>query len=179
MKQPGRADKKPPSVSAKAKAVSLLSRREHSTQELKSKLLQRGYPAEEVDDAVQWVHQHRFQSDERFAESLFRRRSATFGDRAIAAELSSHGLGARNKVTQSEVAGAAYVDEVQRAVQWVLKRHAGPIRDALAAQVETADKAQLLLLKSRVFKALASRGFDFDNIEAAWVDVLRELNSQS
>src|SRR5689334_14470071 len=79
--------------SARDRALGLLSRREHSTRELKQKLAQRGYDAADRDDAVESLTRSDYQSDERFAEVLIRRRAeAGYGPRYIEAELRSHGI---------------------------------------------------------------------------------------
>ncbi len=161
--------------SAKSKVVSLLARREHSQHELKAKLIQRGYSAEEAGDAIQWAASHQFQSDERFAHSLFRRRAPTFGDRAIQAELSQHGLSATplDPIENTEPAC-----ETERALAWIKRRKASSL-EALFMNNDSTDPGELLKLKSSVFRALGSRGFDFSHIDQAWRRILDEFNSNA
>ena len=55
-------------------AVRLLARREHGTQELITKLVQKGYNKTESTDIVHKCQELGLQSDKRFCESLLRRR---------------------------------------------------------------------------------------------------------
>lgn len=76
------------------KALGLLARREHSARELKTKLAVRGHAADEAATAIDRLKDQAYQSDDRFAASLARRRAAQgYGPRRIGAELRSHGLG--------------------------------------------------------------------------------------
>jgi regulatory protein len=84
---------KPAKGLAYDKALGLLARREHSTRELKTKLAQRGHDKNEAIEAVDRLKDQQYQSDDRFAASLARRRAAQgYGPRRIGAELRSHGL---------------------------------------------------------------------------------------
>ena len=75
------------------KALGLLARREHSARELKVKLAQRGHAADEAVAAIDRLKVGQYQSDDRFAGSLARRRAAQgYGPRRIEAELKSHNL---------------------------------------------------------------------------------------
>ncbi|HEX4918475.1 MAG TPA: regulatory protein RecX [Limnobacter sp.] len=167
--------------SAKSKALSFLSRREHSRLELTNKLLQRGYPATEVEEAVAWAIAHKFQSDERFAISLHRRRASTYGDRAIAAELNQHGLAPT--VFSSSVTDQAHpslsssdelLPEAERAHDWIVRRHEPNLRQIFLGQGKP-DSTELLALKAKIFRALAARGFEFGNIDRAWRRVISDI----
>ena len=75
------------------KALGLLARREHSARELKTKLAARGHKADEAAPAIEQLKERQYQSDDRFAVSLARRRAAQgYGPRRIQAELKSHGM---------------------------------------------------------------------------------------
>lgn len=108
---------KPP-LSLKGRALQLLAQREHSRLELRRKLLRRlnedarrddgraggGADPEpdarasladrhaEVDAVLDWLHAHRYLSDERFVESRVHARASRFGNRRIHQELSQHGV---------------------------------------------------------------------------------------
>jgi regulatory protein len=58
----------------KQAAYQILSRREHSRQELTRKLLDKDYQAEEVSDLVTRLEENDIQSDYRFADMIFRSR---------------------------------------------------------------------------------------------------------
>ena len=79
--------------SAYERALGLQSRREHSRRELATKLAQRGYGSDEAGAALDALADRAWQSDERYAESLIRRRvAAGYGPRQIAAELAAKGI---------------------------------------------------------------------------------------
>ncbi|WP_370261475.1 regulatory protein RecX [Limnobacter sp.] len=171
--------------SAKSKAVSLLGRREHSQVELRAKLLQRGYPEQEVQEAIDWVARHKFQSEERFIVSLHRRRASTFGDRAIEAELSQHGLNTHSKkfpeageVSTVEVLAEELTPEVDRAKAWILRRHHAALAKLYCPEGKP-DSAELLVIKAKVFRGLASRGFEFGNIDRAWRQVISDMQEDA
>ena len=87
-----RAGSKPP-ADAYGKALELLARREHSARELKSKLEQRGFAAEESAATLERLKSKDFQSDARFGEMLVRSRiEGGYGPRWILAELRTHGV---------------------------------------------------------------------------------------
>lgn len=78
---------------AYAKALGLLSRREHSQRELRRKLDRKGFAADESAAALQDLQRQSFQSDQRFAQMLVRSRvSQGQGPRRILAELRTHGI---------------------------------------------------------------------------------------
>ena len=79
---------------ARQVAIALLTRREHSRQELQRKLLARGLPQDEVAGALAELADDGWQDDTRFAETLTRvRAEAGYGPAHIRAELAMHALG--------------------------------------------------------------------------------------
>ena len=84
-----------PEPSPTQRALGMLTRREHSRQELSRKLVHRGVEASEAQAAIDKLAAVGWQDDARFAESLVRNRAASgYGPRHIRAELGTHGLGA-------------------------------------------------------------------------------------
>jgi len=80
-------------LSAKSVAVRLLSRREHSTYEIRDKLLQRDFDEAEVEQALIELQQGDWLSDERYAEAYIRmRQQKGFGPIRIANELNERGV---------------------------------------------------------------------------------------
>lgn len=74
-------------------AVSLLARREHSAQELRDKLIAKGYPAVLVSNALEQLGAQGLLSDARFAEVFARSRANKgYGAVRIAQELRRRGV---------------------------------------------------------------------------------------
>ena len=93
--QPGSraARETPPPPDPRRKALELLTRREHSRQELLRKLVQRGIDEESAETAVDDMAERGWQDDERFAQSLARSRASSGqGPLRIRAELRMHGI---------------------------------------------------------------------------------------
>lgn len=178
-----------PKASAKSKALSLLARREHSRKELHTKLLQRGYSEEEVAQAVEWASTNHLQSDDRFKQSLIRRRSPVLGDRVLEAELSQHGLSASGKhsdVFSDERSPGqpveddpdALLPESERAFAWLRRRYQSPLMMILEEGGSDKAAAQMAL-KAKAMRALGARGFDFGNIQKAWKRLLDEFEADA
>src|SRR5690606_2798808 len=78
--------------SLKARAVAMLSRREHSRHELKHKLAVYAKESDDIDSLLDGLARENWQSDERFAQSLVNRRADRKGTQLILNELRQHGL---------------------------------------------------------------------------------------
>ena len=80
-----------------ARGIDALSRREYSRKELREKLVQAleaGQSASEVDAVLDELESKKYLSNERYARSRVRMRSARYGNRRLAYELSMQGIGA-------------------------------------------------------------------------------------
>ena len=80
-----------------ARGIGALSRREYSRKELREKLVQAleaGQSASEVDAVLDELESKKYLSNERYARSRVRMRSARYGNRRLAYELSMQGIGA-------------------------------------------------------------------------------------
>ncbi|WP_428772899.1 recombination regulator RecX [Vibrio sp.] len=78
----------PYQLSAKQAAIHLLSRRDHGQYELSQKLAQRGYPEQEIEQAIEFCLAHRYLEDLRYAKSQVRQHIAKgHGERRIRQEL--------------------------------------------------------------------------------------------
>jgi regulatory protein len=131
--------------------IDLLSRREHSERELKTKLARRGHGEEEARAALDRLKDNSYQSDERFAASLARSRANHgYGPHRISAELKSHGL-ARPAI-RAAIEAADFDWTAAAAAQ--LQRRFG--RKPAADSTERARRAQFLL----------RRGFDPATVRA-------------
>jgi regulatory protein len=76
-----------PKHSAKSYAVWLLSKREYSATSLHKKLLARGYETEEITAVMQFLQEHNYQSDARYAGMKARTVAHCAGDWKIAKSL--------------------------------------------------------------------------------------------
>ena len=74
------------------RALRYLSRREHSRQELRKKLLPYAESDIELDELMTKLEAQSWLSDERFAESLVRRKSERYGSLKIVDELKQQGI---------------------------------------------------------------------------------------
>jgi regulatory protein len=74
------------------RALRYLSRREHSRQELRKKLLPYAESDTELDELMVKLETQSWLSDERFAESLVRRKSERYGSLKIVDELKQQGI---------------------------------------------------------------------------------------
>ena len=76
-----------------ARAVNLLSRREHSQKELRTKLIKAEFGLNEIDNTISKLTKADIQSDARFAENYLRYRSQRgFGSIKIKLELRERGV---------------------------------------------------------------------------------------
>ena len=106
---------KQPKLSLKNRALNYLSLREHSRLELGRKLARHVEEGDDIEALLDFLEQKRFLSCERFSEALIRRRSDSYGNNRIMAELQTHQLDpellAQTKVelAETEVARACAV----------------------------------------------------------------------
>ena len=132
---PGRADR----PSAYAKAVDLLARRAHFSAELRAKLTRRGYPGEEVEEAISRLRGHGYLDDLAAARDFVAGRLARepLGRRRLAADLARRGA--------PEEVVSAVLDEVlpdddraaaRTAADTWLARRRNPSKPALARYLE-------------------------------------------
>ena len=76
-----------------ARAVNLLSRREHSQAELRTKLLKAEFELEDINSIIEKLTKADIQSDARFAENYLRYRSQRgYGSQKIRLELKERGV---------------------------------------------------------------------------------------
>lgn len=81
-------------ISLKARALRYLSAREHSRLELGRKLARYVQEGDDVEALLDALEAAKLLSQERFSESLVRRRATRFGNSRILSELKSHGIAA-------------------------------------------------------------------------------------
>ena len=134
--------RKPPPEkgTAYSKAMGLLSRREQSRRELKRKLDQRGYEAEETEQALDRLGEQHYQDDERFAGMVVRNRAGQgYGPQRIRMELKTHGV---SDAAIRDLLDDADTDWEASAANQLRKRYGST---APADFAERAKRAQFLL----------------------------------
>lgn len=140
------------------RGIDALSRREYSRKELREKLVQAleaGQSASEVDAVLDELESKKYLSNERYARSRVRMRSARYGNRRLAYELVMKGIDAEEVQEALQEAG----DEFERAWAVWSRRYGNPPEDYKE--------------KTRQARFLAARGFGFDMIERVF-DKARE-----
>lgn len=147
-----------PKQSSKRYAVWLLSRREYSAAELRTKMIMRGYTAEEADEAMAFVTEHQFQSDERYAGMKARSTAHRAGNRRIAMVLKQKGI--EEEIATSQIASLAPEDE--RAIEAASK---------FRRQIAEAGMTQEL--SQKIWRFLSYRGFSSQAIKAAMAALSR------
>jgi regulatory protein len=146
----GEGDK--PAQSAKAYAISLLARQDYSAAALRSRLERRGYGADEIEDAMNFVISNNYQNDGRFAELRSRGAAKRAGNLRIEMTLRQKGIDAdlaREQVRQLE-------PEEERVVHAAAK-----FRPQLQKTGMTPE------LKMKIYRFLAYRGFSAKAIRVA------------
>jgi regulatory protein len=143
-----------------AAAVRLLARREHSTEELRRKLLTKGYPSDAVEPVIQKLAGKRLVSDERFTSTFVHHHARRGqGPVRIRAELRQQGIA--DSQVEAALRGAE-VDWVQLARE-VRRRKFG------------AAPPRSLGERAKQARFLQYRGFDAEQLRAAF----REESSEA
>jgi len=137
-------------MSLKARALRYLSMREHSRLELGRKLARYAQEGDNLELLLDQLEAAKFLSQERFAESLVRRRAARFGNGRILLELQSHGIDTR---ALSDTPNELMQDESQRACIALARKYGDPPADALE--------------RAKYMRFLQQRGFSHSAIQAA------------
>lgn len=166
-----RASAASPGLSLKARAIALLAQREHSSAELRRKLLRLAQQialarvndealpasppdeeavAEEVEALLAWLQAQGYLDEARFVESRVHARSGRWGQQRIAQELAQHGLS-----LSAEQREALAASELQRARDIWQRKFGGQ------APVTPADKARQL-------RFLLGRGFSAALVQRLW-----------
>lgn len=148
-----------PRQSAKAWCIWYLSKWETSAATLRQKLLQRGYTIEETDEAMKFVQENNYQSDERYASMKARTTAHRAGNRRIAMALAQKGVD--EGTAKEQIAELAPEDE--RAIQAATSKFSRHI----AVEGMTPD------LQKKIWWFLGYRGFGGGSIKAA-IERLKE-----
>jgi regulatory protein len=134
-------------------ALRYLARREHSSKELKDKLLRKGFETSDIFKTLERLQTENFQSDQRFAEMLTRTRIAQRkGPRRIIPELQEHDI--PHAMIQQTLA--------QAEVCW--HTLAAELRCQRFGQEPPRDLEQ----KAKQYRFLNTRGFTSEQIQASF-----------
>ncbi len=136
-----------PSDSIRLRALKLLARREHSCQELRSKLVRRGAEADQVEMVLQQLIAEKLLSDERFQECyIHHRREAGIGPRRIQAELSERGI--KSDIEESLQNSGSWEELLEKVWQKKFK----------------GQRPQDIKAKAKQIRFFLNRGFTLDQI---------------
>ena len=139
-----------PGPSLKARALKLLSMREHSRLELERKLREHETRAGELAEALDALAARGFISDERVADSVLHRRAAKLGASRVKAELQAKGL---DEAVVREAVKQLRGTELERAREVWRRKFGRPPADA-------AERAKQM-------RFLAARGFSGEAVRRA------------
>ena len=138
----------------KARAISLLSRREHSRVELRRKLAAHSDDEAALEALLDELERANLLSETRFAESLVHRRAPRHGWRRIMQELRQHDLPSE---TLAEAAETLQATEFERAKEVWQKRFGTAPADAKEY--------------ARQIRYMATRGFTADSVRRVLAEV--------
>ena len=122
-------------------ALRLLARRAHSHVELRRKLGRRGYPEEEIGEALGRLSELGYLDDAAFAAGHVRRRSSSLGPLALSAELAARGV--ERRVSGQAMAGFDHTAQVASATR-LAERLCGRNRPAGYSELLDTVGAKLL-----------------------------------
>lgn len=144
-------------ISLKARAIGLLSRREHSRSELQRKLAAHCDDAAELQQLLGWLETGGWLSQERFAESIVHRRASRHGARRIMHELRQHEL---PEDIIADVAENLRATELERARAVWSRRFGSPPADAREYARQSRYLAARGFSPDCLRRILAGGGFD-------------------
>lgn len=148
------------------RAVGLLSRRDHSRQELAQKLRSKAESADDVEAVLRWCEEHDFLNDQRFARFFVQSRiDRGHGPLRIRQELRLKGISAPLVEQMFDECQERDVDWFALAASALQRRFKHAADDDLKA-------------KARQLRFLQSRGFDAEHCYAA-LDVLRNVDNDA
>ena len=134
---------------AKSRALHLLEKQDRTSADLADKLSSGGYPQEAVEEAVAYAASYHYIDDERYARNYVRYHKAGRSRRKVAMELRNKGVD--RELIEQALAEEYDTDERTLILALLDKRH---------YDAEQADYQE----RSRMYRYLASRGFDSDAI---------------
>lgn len=172
--------KTPPKHSAKNYGCWLLGQREYSSKRLREKLLEKGYPVEQTDEALIWLKAQGFQSDARFAEMKIRELSSRYSNRVIRSKLIL--LGISEEVANQKLSEMMEKDSAENAQ----KTACSTLFSSSSIDSEQSRANKLiqkykniemdLKQKQKVYRFLASKGFSSKTISEAFKSLAQSFD---
>ena len=143
--------------SAKAKAFDYLSRRDHASGEVRSKLLKKGFSTEVTDQVIESLTQKKYLDDSGFAEKYAEEKSRLnrWGSRKIESELLKKGV-PPDIVRKGMEAALSGLPEEEICLDLILKRKEYFLRELNPVK-----------RKQKIFRYLSTRGFSASQISRA------------
>ncbi|MBO5248694.1 MAG: RecX family transcriptional regulator [Clostridia bacterium] len=136
------------------KCVDILSRKDYSKQELLRKLCDKGIPEDAARGAVQYMAQHGYQDDYRYAKRLAELGRSSYGRRRVEQILYSHGI---DRETIRQVADEVFNDEAEENEKI----------DRILAKAVAGKNLTIPAEKQKIFAKLARLGYTSSAISAA------------
>lgn len=136
----GKPAKEKPRQPIKRYMVWLLSRQDYSAKALRTKLLSKEYPLDEVDAALAWAQENKYQSDERYARVRATSAAPKQGNRRLTMGLQQKGIAADLAKAQLE----NLAPEEERVLNVVRKFEGKPLTPEL---------------RQKIYRFLGTRGF--------------------
>ena len=162
-------------LTLKNRALNYLSLREHSRLELGRKLARYAEEGDDVEALLDFLEKAKFLSAERFSEALVRRRSESYGNSRILAELQTHNLDpelmAQSKAELAET-------EVARACAAWQKKF-GHLALANSSDSDSSDPDSIQSSReqrAKQFRFLAQRGFSSNAIKIALRGIVDDVD---
>lgn len=157
-------------VNLLARAIAILSRREHSEKELRKKLQRYTDDFDQIDSVIARLQRENWQSDERFIENFVQSREQRWGNQRILQALSQHDL---DNESLTELKEELKDTEYQRAREVWIKRFGAKygidfyeldasVDYELLSEKEQQNFEEQAKEKAKQMRFLASRGFSAD-----------------
>jgi regulatory protein len=158
------------SVNLLAKAVAILSRREHSQKELRQRLLRYTDDLDAIEAVITRLQRENWQSDERFVENFVQSREQRWGNQKILQALSQHDL---DNEQLSDLKESLKESEYDRAREIWIRRFGAKygvdlygsdtiVDEEFLGESEEQSYEEQAKEKAKQMRFLASRGFSAD-----------------
>lgn len=148
---------------AMERAGLMLTRRDHSSQEVRLSLQQQGYPDAVIEATLQRLMQLSYLDDERFARGFLQNRSRKKGLRSLKTELKRKGIS--DELADKLLAEINPDHQMESAIK-------------IAKKALFSSEPERYKRKQRAYAALARRGYEGDTIKQAISQALFEADGE-